>query len=112
MLRDRLVFASPMVEDDVVNSQGATRVHRGAPSSAKRMGVVKDVYLQGVRKGRKGVRLYAKGTVVENGVCSMVVGYARKACMVAQIFVWAMVEEKGVPFLDVPKVPVGGPIVA
>lgn len=112
MLRGRLVFASPMVEDAVVNSQSVPRVHRGALSSAKRTVVVKDAYLRGVRKGRKGVRLSAKGTVVENGVCSMVVGYAQKACMEVRISVWAMVEERGVLFLDVPKVPVGGPIVA
>lgn len=109
--RDRLVCASLMAVDDVVNSLAVLKVLKGVPCSVKHMAVEKDAYLQAALKVPKGVRLSAKGTVVENVACLTVVGYALKACTEVQISVSHMVEERGVLFQAVPRAPVAGLIV-
>lgn len=112
VLRGRLVCASPMVVDAVVNPWAVIRAHRGAPCSAKLMVVEKDAYLQAARKALKGARPSAKGTVVENVACLMGVGYARKVCMEVRVSVLLMAEERGVLFPTAPRAPVAGLIVA
>lgn len=111
VLKDRLACASLTVVDDVVSSSAVLKVRRGVPHSVKRTVVERDAYLLAAQKVPKEAHRSAKGTVVGNVACLMVVGYAQKVCMEVQISVLPMEEERGVPFPVAPRVPVARLIV-
>lgn len=110
--RGRLVFASRMAEDGVVNSSIVIRGLKEAQCFVKHTGAESAACSRDAQKERREVLHYAKGPVEESVVCLMVVAYVQKAYMEVQTFAWHMVVGRGVQLLVVPRVPVGRLIVA